>query len=542
VNTVARFAVTTLLLYARSVAAQVHVVNMIPILFGDETQWNPEPTLAVHPTDRGLLAASAFLLGTDVCENSSVSPILVSRDTGETWQMVCSLPTPGLAGMPAADVSLRWGVTGRLYAAYVWPPTSDSVPLRVAVTDDVFAPRPMTTILTKNLVDQPDLVVFNHGGHDRVMVAGSYKDAMPKTAGVLWADDPQPGTIFQRINLERRNISGQNYAARLAAHEASARVYALYNGGPHKLRNAKGQFLDIAVARDDSAGASAVPFAALLETRQTRQPDNCPTGDSLPGVRLARCRAYPNDSIQVFGYQRRVQVELSVATDPTDTAGRRLYVAWCDSLGSSHLQANLAVSADGGQSWRQLLTVPNATNPSIAVDSTGRLGFLFQQLATVSSKPRWMTRLLISSDQMRHARSYTLADTPALESLVREQPYIGDWIELHARGNEFLGVFSAANRPDSANFPNGVTYQRVVLYQKKVLVRRSPLLGAPQDLEVAPSIDPFFFRVGLGEAAECAALRLRAQRPATPVSLSAPPSAIASTAMRRMMQIGCGLK
>ncbi len=170
---VGRLAAIALILGARSVAAQVRVVNMIPILFGDETQWNPEPTLAVHPTDRGLLAASAFLLGTDVCENSSVSPILVSRDTGATWQMVCSLPTPGLAGMPAADVSLRWGSSGRLYAAYVWPPTSDSVPLRVAVTDDVFAPRPMTTILSKNLVDQPDLLVFNHAGPDRVMVAGS---------------------------------------------------------------------------------------------------------------------------------------------------------------------------------------------------------------------------------------------------------------------------------------------------------------------------------------------------------------------------------
>jgi len=316
----------------------------------------------------------------------------------------------------------------------------------------------------------------------------------------------------------------------------------VYNGGPHKLRNADGLFLDVTVVRDDSSGASAVPFAALLETQKTRQPENCPTGDSLPGVRVARCRAYPNDSIQVFGYQRRVQVELSIATDPNDPAGNRLYVAWCDSLGPLHLRANLAASADGGLTWQQLMTVPNATNPSLAVDSTGRLGFLFQQLSTGSSGARWITRLLVSSDRMLHARSYTLADTPALRSLVRIQPYIGDWIELHARGKEFLGVFSAANRPDSANFPNGVTYQRVVRYQRQMLVRRTPLLGQSQDLEVAPSIDPYFFRVGPREAPECAALRLRVQgQPPASVSAAAVPSAIADTTVRRMRQIGCDL-
>jgi hypothetical protein len=539
VNAARALATAAMFLCARPASAQVRVVNMIPVMFGDETQWNPEPTLAVHPTDRSLLAASAFLLGTDVCENSSVSPILVSRDTGSTWQIVCSLPTPGLAGMPAVDVSLRWGFTGRLYAAYIWGTQEETQALQIAATNDVFAPKPMTTLFTKDIVDQPDLLVFNHAGHERVMVAASYKDSMPRTAGILWADDPQAGTPFQRINLEHRDISGQNYAVRLAAHDATGRVFSLYDAGPHEMRHADGVFIDIVVARDDSAGSSHAPFTALLETRRTPQPSKCPTGDSLPGVRLARCRPFPNDSIQLFGYERRVPVELSAAADPTDAAGNRIYVAWCDSLGPSRLQANVAASADGGQTWRTLLSVPNATNPSVAVDSTGRVGFLFQQLAIVSSGPRWMTRLLISHDQMRHARSYTLADTPALESLVRSQPYIGDWIELHTSGNEFVGVFSAMNRPDSANFPNGVTYQRVVLYPKKVLIRRTPLLHASGDLQVAPSIDPYFFRVGPAESPKCAALRANLPSPAPPVSLGAPPNLIANETLRRMMQIGC---
>jgi hypothetical protein len=525
---------------AQGVDAQVAVVNMIPVLFGNETQWNPEPTLAVHPTDRSLLAASTFLLGTDVCENSSVSPILVSRDTGMTWSMVCALPTPGLAGLPPGDVSLRWGVGGRrLYASLVWGTPQHPLALQLLATNDIFAPGPMTTLLSKDFVDQPDLLVFNHAGHDRVMVAASYKDTMPQTGGILWADDPQPGTAFQRVFLERRKISGQNYAVRIAAHEGSGRVYALYNGGPKEKKSDNPIFLDIAVARDDSAGASHDPFAALLETKKTPQPVRCPTGDGKPGVRVARCRPFPNDSIELFGFERRVPVQLSVSTDPTDAAGNRVYIAWCDSLGSARLQTTLAMSADGGQTWRTLLTVPSATNPSVAVDSTGRIGVLFQQLAPDSTTPRWVTRLLVSRDQMQHARSYTLADTPAQAALVRTQPYIGDWVEVHASGNEFVGVFAAANMPDTTNFPNGVKFQRIVLLEKKFLISRSPLLGAVAEIQVAPSIDPFFFRVGPIESAECSGLRASLGRGAAAPSLGTPPRRITNPNVRRMMQIGC---
>src|SRR5207245_2382537 len=60
--------------------------------------------------------------------------------------------------------------------------------------------------------------------------------------------------------------------------------------------------------------------------------------------------------------------------------------------------------------------------------------------------------------------------------------------DLRTRGNQFLGIFSANNTPDSANFPQGVVYQRRVDFPTHRLLDGS---GAP----VAVSIDPFFFSV-----------------------------------------------
>jgi hypothetical protein len=540
----ARAAIVALLATEAEVLhAQVRVVNMIPAMFGDETTWNPEPTLAVHPTDRSLLAASSFLVGTDVCEGRTLSPMLVSRDTGKTWSVVCNIPTPGLAGLPPQDVVMRWGSRGRrLYAAFIWSLPGHPQSLQVFSTNDVFSPRPMQFLVGHDTVDQPDLLVIDRKGHDRVMVAGSYKDSLPRTAAILWADDPTGPTQFKRIDLEHRKIGEQDFAVRLDAH-ASGRIYALYDAVPFEYKGNNTTFLDIVVARDDAGGASTNPFAALREKPRPSSPANCPIGDGRPGVRVVRCRPYAYDGWgavrDTFGFQRRVPVQLSVATDPTDKRGNTVYVAWADSSGSDHQRVTVAKSVDGGQGWRLLLSIPNAMNPSVAVDSLGRLGFLFQQLAYDSVANRWVTRLLVTRDDMQHAREYVLATTPALLDLVRMQPYIGDWAELHARGSEFLGVFSAANIPDSANFPNGVVYQRRVSFADRMLLVRRPVDDSLRVDQLAPSIDPFFFRVGPAESPRCLTLRRSVPAGTTPPSLIALPREISDSTRRRMSQIGC---
>jgi hypothetical protein len=77
------------------------------------------------------------------------------------------------------------------------------------------------------------------------------------------------------------------------------------------------------------------------------------------------------------------------------------------------------------------------------------------------------------------------ANTPAPQFL----PYNGDYMGMMAVGDDFFGVFSANNTPDPANFPNGVNYLRNHNFTTK------KLLAVDGITEVAPSIDPFFFKV-----------------------------------------------
>jgi hypothetical protein len=217
-----------------------------------------------------------------------------------------------------------------------------------------------------------------------------------------------------------------------------------------------------------------------------------------------------------------------------------VYAAWGDSSTSDHLTLNVMGSSDGGQTWRSLLTVPNATNPALAVDDSGRVGFLFQQLGADSATQRWITRLLVApaGGDFTSPREFVLANTVANPSVVRFQPFIGDYVELHASGTTFLGVFSATNHPNPEDFPNGYFFQRewspVLGYR---IVQRHAPLPMGQLVEVAPSIDPYFFSVGPAENAQCS--QLRGPPVNDPRTAGMLPMTAASPALQRMAFLGC---
>ena len=56
-------------------------------------------------------------------------------------------------------------------------------------------------------------------------------------------------------------------------------------------------------------------------------------------------------------------------------------------------------------------------------------------------------------------------------------------------GNDFYGIFSGNNTPDTNNFPNGITYQRNADFDA------GTLLDVDNTTPVEVSIDPFFFKV-----------------------------------------------
>ncbi len=233
---------------------------------------------------------------------------------------------------------------------------------------------------------------------------------------------------------------------------------------------------DVVVVRDDSGATGSAPFKDLVDP-----------SDHLPGRLVATRVTIPWSNAPTLG-QERIGSTLSIAVDAlhSDT----VYVAWADRVGTGDIYTvHLRRSGDRGATWSgDRRTVTNATNASLAVAANGTIGLLYQQVTGSGDASRWVTRLERSRDGFATHQDVVLADVPATTPAFQFLPYLGDYNGLLARGDVFLGIFSANNAPDSANFPQGVVYQRRVDFPTHRLLDGS---GAA----VAVSIDPFFFSV-----------------------------------------------
>jgi hypothetical protein len=146
-------------------------------------------------------------------------------------------------------------------------------------------------------------------------------------------------------------------------------------------------------------------------------------------------------------------------------------------------------ATDSGQTWSgDLLTVPFGINAGLAVNTSGNVGLLYQQLAGAGVNARWVTHFRSASGGLPTTWSdLVLCDHPAMDPAKVFDPYLGDYAYLTSQGPDFFGIFSASNQPDLAHFPNGVTYQRNHDFAAKKLAD----LGGNN---IAVSIDPFFFK------------------------------------------------
>ena len=282
------------------------------------------------------------------------------------------------------------------------------------------------------------------------------------------------GTTFTSRRIESRNTLGQNGPSIRPAVAQNNTVYVAYFGW----RSNAGDTIttDIVVARDDNGATGTTPF------RDLRDPS-----DNQPGRLVATNRTIIFSNGPTLG-QERIGSTLSLAVDAahSDT----VYIAWADRVGSADIQTvHVRRSLDRGATWsNDLRTLPNTTNPSLAVAEDGTVGLLYQQLTGTGSASRWVNRFEQSRDGFATHKDVVLATVPANTPALQFLPYLGDYNMLLSRGNEFLGIFSAGNTPDPANFPSGVVFQRRVSQATHQLLDAS---GSPVDV----SIDPFFFSV-----------------------------------------------
>lgn len=459
----------------------ITVVNITPHSLSGDTNQDSEPNIAVNPANPKQIVATAF---TPDPMGGPNAPIYLSTDGGATWTLNSIVPSAGSIG--TGDITTRFtGTSNRLFSSILDGGTGA---FEVHRTPDATSAAVMTTLETRADEDQPYVQAATvlggaDAGTDRVYIGvNDFNAADGKTATIEQTlDGGAASPTFASVRLERRTTLGQNGPQVRPAIHGDGTVYA----GFYRWIASSGSFpantlvitnADAIVARDDNWGTGATPFSALIDP-----------SDSLPGRRVATGLSFPFNQTGVpANGQERWGGDLSIAVDPRNSS--TVYLAYSTRVGGVYT-LNVVRSTDRGSTWSGVLvSAGNAKNPALAINSLGTIGLAYQQFTGSGATQRWETHFRDSTNGTTW--SDTVLCTALSQSPARTfSPYLGDYIHLMALGKDFYGIFSASNVPDLANFPQGVTYLRNHDFAAKKLFA---LDGVSV---VAPSIDPFFFKV-----------------------------------------------
>ena len=464
----------------------VLVVNMIPNSLSGEAGQDSEPNLTVNPANTQQMAGSAFS-----SSGGPTAPIYVSTNGGTTWAINNIVPSAGTT----SDITLRFSsLTNNLYGGILRRPGA-AFTRDIIRTNAFTGPTAMTVLTTRANIDQPyveAISVQTAAGAapvDRVFVGNEDRALLPpggtgRTATIDLSQNAAtaPPSGFGIARLEQRTTLRNGPPVRPAIHPDGT-IYAVFYRWTATTAGPGGSFTftaDVVVVRDDNWGASATPFGSLIDPN-----------DNVAGVRVVTGRTVPfnNASQAAFGQERFVGSNVSIAVDPRNSSV--VYIAWADRVSTNDYTLHVRRSSDRGATWSDdVRTVTNATNPALAINSTGKVAFLYQLLAGPATGPTWDTHVELTTDDWRSPATDLLlstasATTPASQFL----PYLGDYVHVLAIGRVFYGIFSANNTPKSANFPNGVIYQRNANFTTQTL------LNVDNATPVPISIDPFFFSV-----------------------------------------------
>jgi hypothetical protein len=458
------------------------IVNMIPNSWSDEENEDCEPNLSVNPINLDEIIGTAFTFdnpaGTSAVSPAMTgnwAPIFSSVDGGDTWALQFVLPSASGDQLPTWDVTCRYGGTsGEVYSGLISPGG-----FTILINRAPNASTQQTTIASVT-GDQPFLeattMVAGGVSHDRLYVGYNANSARSTVNVFLDAAATSPTTTATALDVR---FPFDMPPTRTAIHSSGTIYCAFYSyngaGSPGDLR-------DVVVVKDLVWGASSPAFQALVDG-----------GDGQVGVRVATSISNPwynsNFKDPAFGNDR-YGPDLAVAVDPNNAD--RVYITYVTGTSASDATLHLRWSDSGGQNWfNDVRTIPKAKNPSLAINSHGVVGFVYQQVVGAN----WMTVLEVSHDGFAssfstHVLATTPTNTPTPASAMRT--YLGDYIKLLAVAEGFYGIFCAGNAPVKANFPSGVAYQRNVNWATETL------LGNDGVTPVAISIDPFFFKLTFG--------------------------------------------
>ena len=478
---------------------KVLIVNIIPRQMSFETNNDSEPNLDVSPTNPLHMAASAF---TPDPAGGPNAPIFISRDGGKTWTINSIVPG-GNNNTGTGDITLRFSrTTDKLYAAILRGDVPQgTLRMNILRTDDFASPATMTVLNSRDHMDQPYVQTMKAStgtAKDIVFIGDNdFNDRDTnngRTATLDFSNNAATGNgSFSSLRIDpRSDAPGVNAPSIRAAIHSDGTVYGAFM---HFLSASGPSFSlirrDIVVVRDDSFGVGPNPFTAL------KDPDN-----NLAGRIVAPNRLVPFINNFFMG-QERIGSSLSIAVDPRPSQSSTVYLAWADRVGQNDYTLHVRRSTNRGVTWSSsdLLTITNATNPALAINSDGRIGFLYQQYTgpftpfQVSAANHWETHLRRSTDGISWD-DLILCRTPAnVPSANGGLPYLGDYLHLLTVGKDFFGIFSANNTPDRDNFPAAKAPAGQLIYQRNCDFDTHKLFDVNGTTRVDPSIDPFFFAV-----------------------------------------------
>jgi hypothetical protein len=447
--------------------AFVRVVNMTPAERSDETDLNWQPSLAVNPNNSNEIVITA-----DTPPPNNVG-YWYSFDRGETWQINFS------EGGAMFDESSSLSAAGELYLGIGFDPSNDVPTLHVLSTPNPASTGPFPEIDTpRPEIDQNYVLAFTHSQPslpDKNRLYVGYIDHshnMGESAAAtidLCLDAQASGPVFTQLPLDFRSAVPLNgYEVRPTAH-SDGTVYVAFKGW--RSWNGTTVVTDIVVVRDDNWGSNG--FTDLKDP-----------SDNVAG-RLVATNVHINDPQDLGG--QRLDNDLSIAVDPTNSDV--VYIVWGDNAVSDYT-LRVRRSLDRGNTWSStdLLSISKADLACLAINSDGRVGFMYQQLVSNG----WETHFRRTLDNTgQNWDDIILART-------RTAGMVADYSRVIAVGKDFYGAFPAWNTPDPANFPatpatplnpNGAKFLR-----NTTTTPPWHLLGSSGQ-RVQESVDPFFYVV-----------------------------------------------
>jgi len=455
-----------LLLLGADAQAQIVIRDIIPNTMSDETEANVEPFIVFNPADPRILVVSS---GMFALPGSSLGPLLVSLDGGATWNRRDVIPTC-MGCLNTGDTTMGYNASGRFFAGILSLAVGGQSIL--TSTDPTFTTA-LTQISNTSPRDQPYIQTSTVFGWfdpnvDRAYVAAQTASGTSTARIDQVLDAGIAAPVTQTFNIDARMpLVFDNYYVRPLIHPDGT-LYTAF------------------VRHLSSAGAGAVN-AELVVRRDDTWARTAPEYQAISGANGVTVASYQLslDFGTSFAGERHAG-DLAMAVDPQNS--HLVYLSYASRTSAAQpIALHLVRSIDGGMTWSaDLLTVQNAKNSSIAVNSQGHLAYLYQAVTGASGSRHWVTHLRRSNDGTVWSDD-TLSDFPGEGAGAPPHPlgpYIADYDRVISIGKNFFGTFSASNDP--ATLPAGTNFLRNV--------SGGAIVGGDGVTPVAISIDPFFFR------------------------------------------------